>query len=260
MVYSIITFFFFFLMIRRPPRSTLFPYTTLFRSDRGQPRVLARPVRDQPGAFRSGRRGRPVVPAQVRGAGDRPAARPDGHVHGQAVQRRGRVRVPRASLGERRDRAERVRRSGGPDGLSAAGRHAIGGVLAHARALSALLNPTVNSYKRFGPDTLAPWLIDWGFDNRTAMIRIPPERGRASRLELRLGDATANPYLAIGGLLGAALLGIEDKLEPPDPLEGYGYNPEKAAMLPGGLDSALEALEADTDFAEILGPVFVKTF
>ncbi len=149
---------------------------------------------------------------------------------------------------------------GGEYGLSTTAKSAIAGVLAHAPALSAISNPTINSYKRFGPDTLAPWLIDWGFDNRTAMIRIPPERGRASRLELRLGDATANPYLAIGGLLGAALLGIEDKLEPPDPLEGYGYNPEKAAMLPGGLDSALEALEADTDFAEILGPVFVKTF
>ena len=81
------------------------------------------------------------------------------------------------------------------DGLSAVGKSAIAGVLAHAPALAALCNPTINSYKRFGPDTLAPWLIDWGLDNRSAMIRIPPERGRASRMELRLGDASANPYL-----------------------------------------------------------------
>ena len=81
----------------------------------------------------------------------------------------------------------------GQDGLSAAGRRAIGGVLAHARALSALLNPTINSYKRFGPDTLAPWLIDWGLDNRSAMVRVPPERGPGARMEVRLGDATANP-------------------------------------------------------------------
>ena len=60
------------------------------------------------------------------------------------------------------------------------------------------------------------------------MVRIPPERGRASRLELRLGDASANPYLAIAGLLAAAYLGIRDELEPPDPLEGYGYDPSKA--------------------------------
>src|SRR5262249_51786416 len=84
---------------------------------------------------------------------------------------------------------------GSEDGLSAVARGAIAGILAHAPALAALHNPTINSYKRFGPDTLAPWLIDWGLDNRSAMIRIPPERGRASRLELRLGDASANPYL-----------------------------------------------------------------
>jgi glutamine synthetase len=145
-------------------------------------------------------------------------------------------------------------------GLSATARSAIAGVLAHAPALAAICNPTINSYKRLGPDSFAPWLIDWGLDNRSAMVRIPPERGRASRLEFRLGDAAANPYLAIGGLLGAAFLGIKDKLEPPDPLEGYGYNPEKAARLPHDLSSALEALQADTDLAEILGPAFVSMF
>ncbi|HXL17310.1 MAG TPA: glutamine synthetase family protein, partial [Streptosporangiaceae bacterium] len=91
-----------------------------------------------------------------------------------------------------------------PDGISATGRHAIGGVLRHASAMSALLNPTINSFKRFGPDTLAPWLIDWGLDNRSAMVRIPPERGQAARMEVRLGDATANPYLAMAAL-GAAV-------------------------------------------------------
>jgi glutamine synthetase len=148
----------------------------------------------------------------------------------------------------------------GEYGLSTIATSAIAGILAHAPALAAICDPTINSYKRFGPDTMAPWLIDWGLDNRSALIRIPPERGRASRLELRLGDAAANPYLAIAGLLGAALLGIEEKLEPPDPLEGYGYDPRKAAMLPGDLGSALDALEVDTDFADILGPAFVKTF
>jgi glutamine synthetase len=148
----------------------------------------------------------------------------------------------------------------GEFGLSAVARSAIAGVLAHAPALAAISNPTINSYKRFGPDTLAPWLIDWGLDNRSAMVRIPPERGRASRLELRLGDASANPYLITGGLLAAAYLGIKDKAEPPAPLEGYGYDPAKAAKLPGDLSSALDALEADTELAEILGPAFVKTF
>jgi glutamine synthetase len=146
------------------------------------------------------------------------------------------------------------------DGLSKIARHAIAGVLAHAPALAAVSNPTINSYKRFGPDTLAPWLIDWGLDNRSAMVRIPPERGRASRMELRLGDASANPYLAIAGLLAAAYLGIRDELEPPAPLEGYGYDPSKADKLPGDLGSALDAFEADAALEEILGEQFGRTF
>ncbi|MGA8852181.1 MAG: glutamine synthetase family protein [Aeromicrobium sp.] len=148
----------------------------------------------------------------------------------------------------------------GKDGLSTTAHAAIAGVLAHAPALAALSNPTINSYKRFGPDTLAPWLIDWGLDNRSAMVRVPPERGGASRLELRLGDATANPYLAIAGLLGAAYLGIRDGLEPPAALEGYGYDTSKAEMLPTSLTQSLDALEADTEFADLLGPRFVQTF
>lgn len=148
----------------------------------------------------------------------------------------------------------------GEDGLSEVARHAVAGVLAHAPAVAALNNPTINSYKRFGPDTLAPWLVDWGLDNRSAMVRIPPERGRASRMELRLGDASANPYLAIASFLGAAYLGIRDKLEVPAKLEGYGYDTSKADMLPTDLGSAIDALQADADLVEILGPEFVQTF
>jgi glutamine synthetase len=148
----------------------------------------------------------------------------------------------------------------GEDGLSAAGRHAIGGVLRHAAALSALLNPTINSYKRFGPDTLAPWLIDWGLDNRSAMVRIPPERGAAARMEIRLGDATANPYLAMAAIGAAAHLGIQDKVEPPAKLEGYGYDQSKAEILPTRLGTALDSLEADTELADVLGRYFVTSF
>ncbi|GAA3967442.1 type I glutamate--ammonia ligase [Actinomadura viridis] len=148
----------------------------------------------------------------------------------------------------------------GEHGLSKIAQSAIAGVLAHAPALTALANPTINSYKRFGPDSLAPWRIDWGLDNRSAMVRIPPERGHATRLELRLGDATANPYLVIAGLLGAAYLGIRDGLSVPAPLEGYGYDSAEADLLPQDLGAALDALAADTDFAELLGPRFVSTF
>ena len=148
----------------------------------------------------------------------------------------------------------------GPGGLSDVGRHAIGGVLAHAPALSALLNPTINSYKRFGPDTLAPWLIDWGLDNRSAMVRIPPERGAAARMEVRLGDATANPYLAMAAVGAAVHLGITGKVEPPAKLEGYGYDPARAEVLPQRLGDALDALAADHELGGVLGEYFVGSF
>ncbi|HEY6277663.1 MAG TPA: glutamine synthetase family protein [Streptosporangiaceae bacterium] len=148
----------------------------------------------------------------------------------------------------------------GPDGLSPVGRHAIGGVLRHARALTALLSPTINSYKRFGPDTLAPWLIDWGLDNRSAMVRIPPERGSAARMEVRLGDATANPYLAMAAVGAAVYLGLRDKAEPPAKLEGYGYDPGQAEVLPARLADALDALTADTELSGLLGDYFVASF
>lgn len=147
-----------------------------------------------------------------------------------------------------------------PDGLSDLAHHAIAGILAHAPALAALSNPTINSYKRFGPDTLAPWLIDWGLDNRSAMVRIPPERGKASRMELRLGDASANPYLAIAAMMAAAFLGIRDKMELQPPLEGYGYDLTKADQLPASLGQALDALEGDQAMIDLLGAQFVKTF
>ncbi|OON71942.1 glutamine synthetase family protein [Streptomyces tsukubensis] len=148
----------------------------------------------------------------------------------------------------------------GAHGLSTTATHAVAGLLAHAPALAALLNPTVNSYKRFGPDTLAPWLIDWGLDNRSAMVRVPPERGGGARLELRLGDASANPYLLVAAACAAALLGVMDAAKPPAPLQGYGYDTAGAPMLPTSLSAALDALEADTGLIRLLGEEFVAAY
>ena len=79
-------------------------------------------------------------------------------------------------------------------------------------------------------------------------------------MELRLGDASANPYLAIAGLLAAAYVGIRDKLDPGPALEGYGYDVSRSPKLPGSLRESLDALEADTTFGEVLGMPFVNMF
>ncbi|WP_283135430.1 hypothetical protein [Rhizohabitans arisaemae] len=92
------------------------------------------------------------------------------------------------------------------------------------------------------------------------MLRIPPERGSATRFEIRLGDAAANPYLGIAGVLAAVHLGIRDRLTPPPPLEGYGYRPAEAAVLPMTLPAALDAFQADTDLADVLGKQFAEAY
>jgi glutamine synthetase len=79
-------------------------------------------------------------------------------------------------------------------------------------------------------------------------------------MEIRLGDATANPYLAMAAVGAAVCLGIQDKVEPPAKLEGYGYNPDQAELLPQRLGEALDALEADRELAGILGEYFVTSF
>lgn len=136
----------------------------------------------------------------------------------------------------------------------------IAGILEHAPALSALTNPTVNAFKRLGPDTLAPFRINWGLDNRSTMVRIPPERGKGTRLELRIGDGAANPYVISAAILAAALDGIRRELAAPAALEGWTYEDESAPELPMTLEDALAALEADSVLREMLGKTFVDTF
>ena len=94
----------------------------------------------------------------------------------------------------------------------------------------ALLNPTINAYRRIVPDSLAPINISWGWDNRTAFVRIPAERGRATRVEIRIGDGSANPYLAIAAVLFAGLHGLRDELPLPDPVAGDAYTQEAGRL------------------------------
>jgi glutamine synthetase len=147
----------------------------------------------------------------------------------------------------------------------------IAGQLAHARALSALVAPTVNSYKRLVPGYEAPVYIGWAQINRSALIRIPrynEGHDMEARAELRFPDPSSNPYLAFAAMLGAALDGIDRKLTPPAPLNNVNIyeldGRERAALgiasLPGSLAEALGELEADRVVQAALGDSTYEAF
>ena len=152
---------------------------------------------------------------------------------------------------------------GESEGVSPELRYFSAGLIEHAPALMALLNPTINAYRRTVPDSLAPTHANWGFDNRATYIRIPPERGGATRIELRVGDGAANAYLAIAAVLHAGADGIRRKLEPPAALSGDAYRADADAIgvpLPSSLEQAIEALSGDAVLREGLGAEIVETF
>lgn len=151
----------------------------------------------------------------------------------------------------------------GQDGLADVTRHFVAGVLEHALALMAFFNPTVNAYRRITPDALVPTHVCWGHDNRLTFVRVPRDRGRATRVEVRVGDGSANPYLAYAAALAAGLDGIRRELEPPAPLAGFIYElPEEqlGPAVPRTLPEAIAALEADELFVDALGKELVDTF
>ena len=147
----------------------------------------------------------------------------------------------------------------------------IAGQLTHARALAALVAPTVNSYKRLVPGYEAPVYISWAQINRSALIRIPrytEGHDEAARAELRFPDPSCNPYLAFTGMLAAALDGIDGKLSPPAPLNDiniYELDEQErtrlgVASLPGSLAEALRELESDTVLQNALGAEAYEAF
>ncbi len=149
------------------------------------------------------------------------------------------------------------------DGLSAPARQFIAGVMEHAPALMVFLNATVNSYRRIHAQALVPTRVCWGHDHRMTLVRVPRERGDATRLETRLGDGTANPYLASAALLACGLDGIKRGLTPPAPVEGFLYDlpeAEQGPALPTSFGEALEALDGDSLLRDALGEPLVETF
>jgi glutamine synthetase len=153
-------------------------------------------------------------------------------------------------------------------GLSKLAYHFLGGIMAHARALTVLLAPTVNSYKRLvvgrtvSGATWAPAFAAYGDNNRTAMVRIP-----YGRIEIRTGDSSMNPYLATAALIAAGLDGVERELDPGPPknVNFYALSLEAirdmgVGLLPQTLAEALDALEADPIFADTLGHEVIGEF
>ncbi|SHH02872.1 glutamine synthetase [Thermosyntropha lipolytica DSM 11003] len=147
-----------------------------------------------------------------------------------------------------------------PDGLSDTCKYFIAGVLKHAKAITAITNPTVNSYKRLVPGYEAPVYIAWSYKNRSPLIRIPARRGIGTRIEIRNPDPTCNPYLGLAVILKAGLDGIKNKLEVPPPVEENIYEMDLAARrmrniesLPENLYEAINELHKDEVIKEALG-------
>ncbi len=138
----------------------------------------------------------------------------------------------------------------------------IGGILKHAPALAAITNPTTNSYKRLTPGFEAPVLLAYSSRNRSATVRIPMYQPspKTKRIEVRYPDPATNPYLAFAAMLMAGLDGIENKIDPGEPMDKdlYDLEPREAASIPtmpGSLDEAINHLEKDHQFL-LKGGVF----
>jgi glutamine synthetase len=148
----------------------------------------------------------------------------------------------------------------GKGGMSRTMLHALGGQLALLPALTAVIAPTVNSYKRMVEGAWAPTTATWGVENRTTALRAIPGTAKATRIEVRQAAADMNPYLAMAAAIGAALHGIERELEPPTPVRGNAYEQPGAARLPKTLKEATALLRASREARELLGPEFVEHY
>ncbi len=145
-------------------------------------------------------------------------------------------------------------------GLSDEAYYFIAGLLRHARAMTLITNPIVNSYKRLVPGYEAPVDIAWSETNRSPLIRVPSARGKSTRVEYRSPDPSANPYLALAVCLAAGLDGIRNKIEPPAAVNQnvYEMSPEEKEQqgidhLPYNLKEAIIAFQTDALMKEVIG-------
>jgi glutamine synthetase len=146
------------------------------------------------------------------------------------------------------------------EGLSPAGRHYAGGLLATMREFTALFAPTPNSYKRFTPYSWAGTSVSWSYENRSTGIRAIAGHPAESRLEHRLPGADTNPYIVVAACLAGGLHGIEQKIEPPPACEGDAYATSRYESVPTSLEEAIGLLERSTVAREMLGEDFVRHY
>lgn len=147
------------------------------------------------------------------------------------------------------------------DGLSKLAHGCIAGMIEYFETSAALCAPTVNAYKRLRPAQLAGYWANWGYDHRGASVRVPHERGSATRLEHRMPDGAANPYLATAAVLQAARLGVTKNLIPPAPEEQDCLEHQSTTRhVPDNLNLALDALESNQEFVEAVGEELVAQF
>ena len=142
---------------------------------------------------------------------------------------------------------------------SAALRHAVGGCLRAMPGSTLLFAPHENSYDRLVPNAHAPTGIGWAYENRTAAIRIPASAPRARRIEHRVAGGDVNPYLTVAAILGAALNGIEDRLEPSAPFQGNAYH-QNLDQLPGSWSAAIEAFDSCPEIRRIFPGQLVENY
>jgi glutamine synthetase len=147
-----------------------------------------------------------------------------------------------------------------PLSLSRTALHYLGGQLALMPELTALVSPTINSYKRYVPGVWAPLNASWGVENRTCAIRAIPGSAKATRLEYRQTAADMNPYIAMAATLAAGLWGIEQEREPPPPVEGDASGRDDLAPLPRTLRDATDRLSRSEHARGLLGETFVDHY
>jgi glutamine synthetase len=141
----------------------------------------------------------------------------------------------------------------GPEQMSSVFRGWLGGQLAHARELSWLSAPTVNSYKRYQPESWAPTAIAWGRDNRTCGFRVVGHGGASSRVENRIPGADCNPYLTFAATIAAGLAGIDAGADPGPVFEGNAYEAPDVERVPWNIVDAINALESSDVAARAFG-------